>query len=73
MANTVAQMTPLELRELIEDAVERKFDELLGDPDAGCELREEVRLRLIAQQKEIDAGNYGIPLEDVVRQLGLDT
>lgn len=73
MADTVAQMSPLELRELIEDVVEQKLDELLGDPDVGCELRDDIKARLIRQRKEIEAGERGIPLEEVVRRLGLDS
>jgi hypothetical protein len=64
-------MTPGELRALIEDAVESKIVELVGDPDAGLELREEIRVRLLAQQRDVAAGNVGEPLEDVVKRLGL--
>lgn len=72
MADTVSQMTPIELRELIEDVVERKFVELVGDPDTGLELREEVRERLLAQQRAVAAGDLGEPFEDVVKRLGLE-
>lgn len=72
MAETVAQMTPLELQEMIEDVVERKFFELLGDPDAGLELREEVKDRLRQQQRAVAAGELGTPFEDVVKRLGLE-
>jgi hypothetical protein len=71
MPDTVAQLTPSELQELIEDAVERKLDELLGDPDAGRELREEIRTRLLDQQRAIDSGQYGVSLEEAARQFGL--
>lgn len=72
MAETVSQMTPLELRELIEDVVESKFVELVGDPDVGLELREELRGRLLAQQRAVAAGDLGEPFEDVVKRLGLE-
>jgi hypothetical protein len=72
MANTVAQMTPAELQDLIEDAVERKMFELLGDPDAGLELRDEIKERLIQQQRAVASGDLGRPFEDVVRELGLE-
>lgn len=72
MADTVAQMTPLELQELIEGVVEQKFFEILGDPDAGLELREDVRERLIQQQRAVAAGDLGRPFDDVVRELGLE-
>jgi hypothetical protein len=70
MAETVSQMTPLELRTLIEDAIEQKFVELLGDPDAGLELRDEVKARLLEQQERVAAGDLGEPFEDVVKRLG---
>jgi hypothetical protein len=70
MAETVAQMTPSELQDLIEEAVERKMFEIFGDPDAGLELREEVRERLIRQQREVAAGKLGRPLDEVARELG---
>jgi hypothetical protein len=71
MAETVSQMTPTELRELIEDAVESKIVELVGDPDSGLELREEIRDRLEAQQREVATGRLGEPFEVVVKRLGL--
>lgn len=75
MAETVAQMTPLELRELIatyvEEAVDRPLDEILGDPDAGLEVREELVQRLRQQQQQVAAGDVGRPLNDVARELGL--
>lgn len=73
MAETISQMTPLELRALIEDAVERKFVELIGDPDLGLEIRPEVRERLLEQQRASAAGDLGEPLEDVVKRLGLSS
>ena len=72
MADTVSQMTPLELRILIEDVVEQKLVELIGDPDAGLELREEVKTRLLEQQKQAAAGDLGEPFEEVIKRLGLN-
>jgi hypothetical protein len=65
-------MTPHELRELIEEVVESKLAELVGDPDEGSELREEVRDRLLAQQRAVAAGKLGEPFEDVIKRLGLE-
>ena len=39
MAETVAKMTPAELQEMIENAVEQKLVEILGDPDEGLVVR----------------------------------
>ena len=72
MATTVAQMSKDELRELIETSIEQKLLELLGDPDEGLEIRKSLHDRLVRQQKAVATGERGQPLEDVVRQLGLD-
>ena len=74
--NTVAQMTPSELKEMleavVETTVEEKLLEILGDSDEGLELREAVQDRLIRQRQAVIKGQYGQPLEDVARELGLD-
>ncbi len=71
-AETVAQMTKEELREMIEWVVEEKLVELLGDPDEGLELRESVRQRLLRQKRAVANGERGEPLEEVLKKLGLD-
>jgi hypothetical protein len=69
-------MTRSELKELletvVETTVEEKLLEILGDPDEGLELRETVRDRLIRQRQAVAKGQYGQPLEDVARELGLE-
>jgi len=72
MANTVAQMTTSELREMIETIIEQKLLELLGDPDEGLPVRKAVRERLLRQKQAVAGGERGEPLEDVVRRLGLE-
>jgi hypothetical protein len=69
---TIAQMTKDELRELIENIIEQKLLELLGDPDEGLPIRKAVRDRLVRQKEAVASGERGEPLEDVVRRLGLD-
>lgn len=75
-SKTVAQMTPSELKEMleavVETTVEEKLLEILGDPDDGLELREAVRDRLANQMRAVSNGQYGQPLEDVSRKLGLE-
>ena len=74
--NPVGQMTQSELREMlasvVETTVEEKLLEILGDPDEGLELREAVRARLIRQKEAVASGEYGRPLEDVVKEVGLE-
>jgi hypothetical protein len=74
--HTIAQMTQEEFKEMletvVETTVERKLLEILGDPDEGLEIRSEVQDRLLRQRQEIVSGQQGRPLEDVVRELGLE-
>ncbi|MBL7062738.1 MAG: hypothetical protein ISS49_00835 [Anaerolineae bacterium] len=68
----VAELTVNELERIIQEAVEQKLSEMLGDPDEGLELREEIRDRL---RRSLDAerrGAKGIPAQEVAAQLGLE-
>lgn len=69
----VTQLTIEQLKALIEDTVETKLQELMGDPDAGLELREEVKERLRRSLAAEKRGQKHIPMEEVVRRLGLDS
>lgn len=71
MARTVADMTTTELRKLVSSVVEEKLMQLLGDPDKGFVLRENVHKRLLRQKREVSKGERGEPLEAVVRRLKL--
>ncbi len=76
MADTIAQMTKGEFKEMLETLlnplIEQKLLEILGDPDEGLEIRESVRKRLLQQKQAVAAGERGQPFEDVVKQLGLE-
>ena len=63
-------MTKDELREMIEDIVEQKLTELLGNPDEGLPIRKSVRERLLRQRRAVAMGERGEPLEDVIELLG---
>ena len=68
----VKDLTVDELKMLIEQTVEQKLLELLGDPDEGLELREEIIARLkrsIARERK---GVQGIPAKEVAKKLGLE-
>jgi hypothetical protein len=71
MPTTIAQMTKQELQEMLEATIEQKLLEMLGDPDEGLELRDDVRERLLRQRRAVAEGERGQPLEDVVQQLEL--
>jgi len=72
MGITITQMTKEELKELIETIVEQKMLELIGDPDEGLSIREDLLKRLKRQKEQVAAGKRGKPLEDVVKELGLE-
>lgn len=65
----VQELTVEELKALIQEAVEEKLQEILGDPDEGLELREEVIQRLGAHKA---ARKARIPMEEVARRHGLE-
>ena len=71
MAKTVADMTAAELRKLVSSVVEEKLLQLLGDPDQGLILRQDVRKRLLRQKRAVSVGERGEPLETVARRLKL--
>ncbi len=72
----LAEMTPAEFQEMLEDVVEvtveRKLLELLGDPDEDLVLREAVQARLRRQRERVRAGERGVALENIAQQLALD-
>ena len=69
---TVGELTLEEFRQIVEQVVEEKLLELLGDPDEGLTLREEVQARLRRTLARERAGERGIPARDVAERLGLE-
>jgi len=72
MSTTVAELTVDELKEIVQEAVEQKLSEMLGDPDEGLELREEIKARLRHSLEAERRGTRGIPAQEVAAQLGLE-
>lgn len=68
---TVSRMTAEELKEIIEDAVERKLYEVVTDPDKGFKLKPAVRKRLKESLKVHRRGEKRIPARQVAKKLGL--
>ncbi|OGO01766.1 MAG: hypothetical protein A2Y59_06605 [Chloroflexi bacterium RBG_13_52_14] len=58
-----------EFKALIQEVVEEKLEELLGDPDRGLELKPEIKKQL---ERSLAAKAKGIPVEKVARDLGLE-
>jgi len=64
-------MTEAQFRQMLEEAIERKLIELLGDPDEGLTFKKAVRARLLRQRRKVAEGERGMPLQDVVKRLDL--
>ena len=72
MNTRVAELMVDEFKQIIEEAMEQKLEEMLGDPDEGLELREEIKARLRHSLEAERRGNRGIPAQEVAAQLGLE-
>lgn len=70
MATTVSQMTVLELRNLIGEVIEEKLSFLIDEDE--MEITDELRERLVRQKKQIENGDRGTSMEDVMTRLGLN-
>lgn len=78
MPTTVAQMTPNELRDLIRsvviETIDHKFAELGSDyieSDDDGEIRPEIRQQLLAQLERTKQGEMGVPMSEILEDLGL--
>jgi len=63
----VGDLTTDELKRIVRDAVDEKFEELFFDPDRGLKLRDEVEQRLNTSL----ASKERVPFEEVKKRLGL--
>ena len=61
MTETVGQMTPSELSDLIENILEKKLLELFNDPNQDLELNELMSTRLRQQRALVSAGDKALP------------
>jgi len=60
-----------ELKEIVDDAVERKLYEVVVDPDEGLKLKPGIRTRLRKSLQAQKKGGKGIPARLVAKRLGL--
>jgi len=65
MSARVAELTVDELKQIIQEAMEQKLSEMLGDPDEGLELHEEIEARLRRSLESERRGARGIPAQEV--------
>jgi len=68
----VKELTVEQFKDLVQEAIEEKLADIIGDPDLGLEVREEVIERLRSSLAARQRGEKGIPIEEVARQAGLD-
>jgi hypothetical protein len=66
---TVAEMTVRELKMLIQSALRETLQEILGDPDAGLELRPEFEERLRQAVSYVSSGGRLLSAEQLTSQL----
>jgi len=69
---TVGELSRNELKRLIGEVVEEKLLELLGDPDEGMVLQEEVQARLRRTLEDQRAGKRGVAIREAAARLGLE-
>jgi hypothetical protein len=63
----LSQLTPQQLKELVQSLVDDRIRELIGDPDLGLALGDALQARL----KESLAGSERLSGDDVADRLGL--
>ncbi len=63
----LSQLTPRQLKELVQGLVDDRIRELIGDPDLGLSLGDALRARL----KESLTGGERLSGDDVADKLGL--
>ena len=68
----VKELSVEQLKALIQEAVEEKLQEILGDPDQGLELKEDVKERLKYSLATMKGGDEGIPIGQVAKEVGLE-
>jgi hypothetical protein len=66
---TVAEMTVRELKMVIQSALKETLQEVLGDPDAGLELRSEFEERLRQAVAYVASGGSLLSMEELTSQL----
>jgi hypothetical protein len=66
---TVAEMTAMQLKTLIQSAVKETLQEMLRDPDTGLELRPEFEVRLRQAVTHVASGGRLLSIEELINQL----
>jgi CO dehydrogenase/acetyl-CoA synthase alpha subunit len=72
MVTKIKELTVVQLKTLVDELVEEKLGEILGDSDKGLQVKPEVLKELRASLAATRRGKRGIPLERLAKELGLD-
>jgi len=64
----VKELTVEQFKGLIHEAIEEKLEEIIGDPDTGLELREDIKERLRNSLAARQRGEKDIPIEEVAKR-----
>ena len=71
MSSTVVQVSKRELTSIIANVVEQKLIELIGDPDDGLTMKQNLRKRLLRQKRSVEKGERGTDLSSIRKHLGV--
>jgi hypothetical protein len=69
--STVADLTVEQFKDLMRQVVIQTLSEVLGDPDEGLELRDDIKVRIQRSLAAMQAGTKTIPVPEVAAKLGL--
>ena len=72
MSTKVVELTVDEFRRIIEETIEQKLSEMLGDPDEGLELRPEFEQRLRRSLAYAAVGGETLSLEGITAHVEMD-
>jgi len=64
----VKELTVEQFKDLVQEAIEEKLEEIIGDPDLGLEVTEEIKERLRNSLAARQRAEKGIPIEEVAKR-----
>ena len=67
----VADLTVDEFRALVRESVTQTLLEVLGDPDRGLELRDDLAKELERSLRTVESGGKTVPAGEIAARLGL--
>ena len=69
---TIADLSVDQFKDLIRQVVVETLSDVLGDPDEGLELRDDIKVKIQQSLAAMQAGTKTIPVEEVAAKLGLN-